>query len=718
MSISKLSKRISRILCMLLCCMLLCSTAMPVFATEAANPTGETDTTQTTDPAGTTDTTQTTDPAGETDTTQTTDPARTTDSTKTTDTTAAPASAGTSGSGTEAAPAAETDDGDSIVVEDEKPNTDIEVIPSNANALLLMDAGAESPRGIPGDVVTVVLTMAVNREYLPSEKYMLRNITITPDIPTDTSVKNWPFDLINASYTRHLEDMSYNSTAEVYYDFRISEFATRGIYPVNFKANATVWRYDDVNGTNIEEDVTFNLCVYVTIVGDGGESGVQTAFGPLQLAAANDSGTYQAPVLSPKQTVTLQIPVENKGGELSDVTISPIVSTSLDEFPFVAQNINYGTSYSSWSTGKIRTLEYTFTVSEYATNGNKPIKFRATYYENGVANECTFESYVYIINGYEAEVETAMSVMVTEYQMYVEDTEVSGLMAGDEAVLKVTLKNNAAYDTSYKNIAALSLTNAAALQLTTGYSDAAYVRSIAPGKTAEVEFHVTVKRDAEVGPTSLGINLTYETGDSVAGKAAQTIMIPISQPMDVVIDEPVVYGTARDDTPTSINLNMINKGRGKALNVSILATEGISMAESYFGGDILPGGTLSADFQVNCKKAGSFTGLLIVQYEDANGQQYTQEVQVPLNVVASVEKEADEDAEAAAAMAEANASGGVRWWLWLIILILIILIVLVVLYLLKLKKSKENEDDASADDGSDDDDDDLIEIDLGNGGDD
>jgi len=154
------------------------------------------------------------------------------------------------------------------------------------------------------------------------------------------------------------------------------------------------------------------------------------------------------------------------------------------------------------------------------------------------------------------------------------------------------------------------------------------------------------------------------------------------------------------------------------LNVSILATEGISMAESYFGGDILPGGTLSADFQVNCKKAGSFTGLLIVQYEDANGQQYTQEVQVPLNVVASVEKEADEDAEAAAAMAEANASGGVRWWLWLIILILIILIVLVVLYLLKLKKSKENEDDASADDGSDDDDDDLIEIDLGNGGDD
>ena len=35
----------------------------------------------------------------------------------------------------------------------EKPNTDIVVTPSNANALLLMDAGAQSPKAVPGQEV-------------------------------------------------------------------------------------------------------------------------------------------------------------------------------------------------------------------------------------------------------------------------------------------------------------------------------------------------------------------------------------------------------------------------------------------------------------------------------------------------------------------------------------------------------------------------------------
>ena len=134
-----------------------------------------------------------------------------------------------------------------VSVTDEKPNTDIEVIPSDANALILMDTGAQSPKGVPGQVVKIVLPLAVNKEYLPSEKYMLRNINIYPDVPTDASVSNWPFELIYASDVQHLKDMSYNSTAEVWYEFKISEFASKGRYAVPFKVNATVWREDAVN---------------------------------------------------------------------------------------------------------------------------------------------------------------------------------------------------------------------------------------------------------------------------------------------------------------------------------------------------------------------------------------------------------------------------------------------------------------------------------------
>ena len=334
---------------------------------------------------------------------------------------------------------------DGIPVEDEKPNTDIKVIPSDANALVLMDVGAESPKGVPGDVVTVVVPVAVNKEYLPSERYMLRNINVEPDIPSDTSVKNWPFDIINASYTRHLDDMSYNSTAEIYYDFRISEFATKGVYPVNFKINATVWRYDDVNGTSITEDVTFTLGVYVTIVGDGDLSGSQTSFGALQLASFDEAGEVQTPTAKPGDTVTLTVPIVNKGGRLSNITIAPVVSSNVEEFPFVAENSNYGAYFNSWENGEVNYVEFTFKVSTYATNGNKPVTFRATYFENSSATECTFSSYIYITNGYEKPAASttkpsAMSVMVEGYKIFVDDAEVSGLMAGDDVTLKITLK--------------------------------------------------------------------------------------------------------------------------------------------------------------------------------------------------------------------------------------------------------------------------------------
>ena len=145
-----------------------------------------------------------------------------------------------------------TSDGDNTTAggtTTEKPNTDIKVTPSNANALLLMDAGAQSPKAVPGQTVQVVLTLAVNREYLPSEKYVLRNITIQPDIPKDSTKDTWPFDVKEASRVRHLDDMSYNSTAEVWYDFSVSQFAKEGVYPINFKVNATVWRQDSVNGS-------------------------------------------------------------------------------------------------------------------------------------------------------------------------------------------------------------------------------------------------------------------------------------------------------------------------------------------------------------------------------------------------------------------------------------------------------------------------------------
>ena len=384
-----------------------------------------------------------------------------------------------------------------VSVTDEKPNTDIKVIPSDANALILMDTGAQSPKGVPGQVVKIVLPLAVNKEYLPSEKYMLRNINIYPDVPTDASVSNWPFELIYASDVQHLKDMSYNSTAEVWFEFKISEFASKGRYAVPFKINATVWREDAVNGTTITEDVTFKVSAYVTVTDNGNMSGVTTAFGSLQVAGTNAGGSYTVPTGTPNQTISMRIPVINVGGTLTSVTVYPVVSTSLDEFPFVVDSTNYGKYFDYWASGEIKYLDYTFTVSPFATSGNKAIKFKATYFENSAAAEGSFSTQFTVIDGYDA---SAMSVMVQSYKLYVDDTEVSGLMAGEETELRLTLINNSKFDTAKKVISSLVFTNSPGLTLCVGGTDTAYADSIKLGGTAVLKYKIMAKQDAEVGP--------------------------------------------------------------------------------------------------------------------------------------------------------------------------------------------------------------------------
>ena len=591
-----------------------------------------------------------------------------------------------------------------IPVEDAKPNTDIKIIPSDANALILMDTGAQSPRGVPGQVVKIVLPLAVNKEYLPSEKYMLRNINIYPDVPTDTSVSNWPFELIYASDVQHLKDMSYNSTAEVWFEFKISEFASKGRYAAPFKVNATVWREDAVNGTTITEDVTFKITAYVTVVDDGNMSGVTTSFGSLQVAGTNAGGSYTVPTGTPNQTVSMRIPVINVGGTLTSVTVYPVVSTSLDEFPFVVESTNYGKYFDYWASGEVKYLDYTFKVSPFATSGNKAIKFKATYFENSAPAEGSFSTQITIIDGYDA---SAMSVMVQSYKLYVDDTEVSGLMAGEETELRLTLINNSKYDTAKKVISSLVFTNSPGLTLCVGGTDTAYADSIKPGGTATLKYKIMAKQDAEVGPAMLGINLTYETTEAVAGKAAQNIMLPVSQKMDILAGTPEVYGTPSKDKEATISVPLTNMGRAKAMNIRVMATDGMTASTPCYVGDLLAGGSTSADVTVNFSKIGAFVGKLILQYEDANGETYSQDISVPLAV-------AESSADADANNVNTQKSGtGSRWWLWLIVILLVLFIIAIIVYVIIRYNRGEIGPDARADAGDFDNFDDDFETDGG-----
>ena len=602
----------------------------------------------------------------------------------------------------------DSEDQTDIPIEDEEPNTDIVVIPSDANALVLMDVGAESPKGVPGDVVTIVLPVAVNKEYLPSERYLLRNINVTPDIPTDTSVANWPFDIIDASNTRHLQDMTYNSTADVYFDFRISEFAQKGVYPVNFKVNATVWRMDDVNGTTITEDVTFNLCVYVTITDDGNLSGVTTSFGCLQVAGTNIAGAQSVPTASPGQSVTLKIPVINVGGDLTNVTVTPVASTKLDEFPFVVTSTNMGKTFKTWKSQETKTLEYTYTVAQLATSGTKVIRLNATYFENGSPAEGTLTTQLTIVNGYtepvtEKDTPTAMSVMVESYKLYIKEKEVSGLMAGEEADLELVIRNNSYTDTATKILANLNFANSPDLSIAPGSNDSAYIDSIGPGGTMTANLKIMAKPDAEAGYSTLGIGLTYEGREHTQGSANQNIMIPISQKMELQIGTPSVYGKQVKGKEGTISLPITNMGRGKALNVKIVASDGLSQLSPCYVGDIPAGGSVQADVAVVYTKIGTYSGTLVIQYEDANGQLYMGTAHPKLDVEDPENADNNNNGNGQNGGNGGRGGNGYYWAriLWPIFLFLLLLAIAALIILLILIKKGKLTKKASPEEGED-----------------
>lgn len=77
------------------------------------------------------------------------------------------------------------------------------------------------------------------------------------------------------------------------------------------------------NGTDITEDVTFTLTEYVTVVGDGELSGVVSNIGVLEIGGFADGAVNSSPVTSPGQSITLTVPLVNKGGHLSNITVLP-----------------------------------------------------------------------------------------------------------------------------------------------------------------------------------------------------------------------------------------------------------------------------------------------------------------------------------------------------------------------------------------------------------
>ena len=517
-----------------------------------------------------------------------------------------------------------------------KPNDNDKVVSSNVHALLIADAGVSAPTAKPGENAEILMPLVVNREYLPSDLYFLRNITIEPSIPTTIKdIGNWPFDITSISYVRHLDDMTYNSRADVEYSIPVSQTAKKGVYPIDFTIWATVWRYDEMNGTDIQEDVKFTMTIYVNVTEDGADSGVTSDLGALTTVSVDEDGQHiAAPRGNAGQRIKFTLPLVNRGKNLTEITIAPKVSSNLNECPFVVEQTNYGQTIPDMAPGDTVMVEFDFQLSPYATQGNKPVTFECTYKENGTQKTCEVTSFVYVVYGYEEpNTASAPPVHIESYSLTVDGKPVNQLFAGDEAILSMTIRNDD------KNVNARKVRIGASIDtkvllFSMGETDTKYVDVIESGKSADISYKITVANEASEGPTNFAVTLNYENWEVTQASASQTLPLIVKQPVRVEVGEPTIYDSdAKPEEPIAMSLNIVNKGRSKIYNVSIdVEGKGLSMYEDYYGGDVLPAAKLNPDILVSSTTAGKCSGNLLVHYEDSEGEAYTETVPVSFTV--------------------------------------------------------------------------------------
>ena len=216
------------------------------------------------------------------------------------------------------------------------------------------------------------------------------------------------------------------------------------------------------------------------------------------------------------ETATLLLSVVNLGQEsVSDVVITPMVSTMPEEWPFEIQTASDARIIESISAADTieeasllrQDVSWTFTVSSEAMTGIYPISFHAQYYRNGAIEETELKTYVNItgapgngslIDNMESEGNVSTPrIIVTGFT-----TDPGEVYAGDTFNLTISVQNTSS-KTAVSNIqfdlkaaqGGTGTENTYEAFLPTSGSATIYVERIAPGETTDISIEMSARSD-------------------------------------------------------------------------------------------------------------------------------------------------------------------------------------------------------------------------------
>ena len=339
---------------------------------------------------------------------------------------------------------------------------------------------------------------------------------------------------------------------------------------------------------------------------------------PAGVAVSTPSGDYG-------EDLTLRLPLVCTKGYVYDVKVTPVLSTDVEKFPFDIDLVDYTLCYpGSMNAGQVIEFMYPLRLSKKATVGVKQVDFTVTYRNGeGELKSGTVSLFVNVRKGLTATSEDATSSVP---RLIIESYSLSSdkIYAGETFDLNFDIRNTS----SSENIQNIQIRvkdsgTTATIVPANGGSNSLYVSKISRGESSSQKVSLQTAPDAEAKAYTLSLEFTYEAASTnAAHTTTETISIPILQKIRLKCDDPVIY----DDmgwvgSGCSMYVRMYNMGRSSVYNCMVdVEGQGLKMEESYFGGTLAPGSTLSADFSVIPSEAGDIQGTIVISYEDVYGE--------------------------------------------------------------------------------------------------
>ena len=413
--------------------------------------------------------------------------------------------------------------------------------------------------------------------------------------------------------------------------------------------------------------------------------------------------------------VQVRLPLLCVDGPVSNIKAVPKLSTSLDEFPFAIEQVDYTIGYNGMiGVNQIIEFQFNLRFADKVTAGVKKVDFTITY-DRGWASatgdsseSCDISLYVNVTRGYEAagsepggETTAALPKIVVDSYSFSSDK----IYAGEDFDLTFTVRNTSNEEET-KSILVTVTNNAETGKLTPASgSNTLYIDKLGKGESKTMTMSIATAPDTEAKAYEIKLEFDYEgTKTRPAtlsnGQSSASIPVTIMQKIRLKIEDPTIDGEPMEGESVPVYFSMYNMGRSSIYNCMVTVEgDGLSMEESFFQGTVAAGSTMRADFSLITATPGQIDGEIVITYEDSLEEKMEERLPLSLYVSEAYNPDmypgvVDPDGmiDTMGGMEDPSASGGIPVWAWIAGGVVAAAAVVAVIIILKKKRARALED--------------------------